>query len=104
IASWIADNAGRDTLWHVTRFYPHLKLSRLGPTPVKTLEKARQIGLNKGLHYVYLGNVPGHDGENTWCHACGKLLIERYGMQVCKNLVRENKCPYCGNEIPGRFS
>ncbi len=104
IASWIADNAGRDTPWHVTRFYPHLKLSRLSPTPVKTLEKARQIGLNNGLHYVYLGNVPGHAGENTCCHACGKLLIERYGMQVCKNLVRENKCPYCGNEIPGRFS
>jgi len=65
IASWIREELGEDTPWHVTRFYPHLDLSHLSPTPISTLERGRKIGLDRGLFYVYLGNVPGHAGENT---------------------------------------
>jgi pyruvate formate lyase activating enzyme len=103
IASWIKSNLDSDTPWHVTRFHPYLKLSHLYPTPVSTLEQAREIGMNAGLHYVYLGNVPGHDGENTYCHHCGSLLIKRYVFDVLENRIREGRCPECDTQIPGRF-
>ncbi len=103
IASWIKDGLGPDTPWHVTRFHPYLKLAHLNPTPVSTLEHARGIGMNTGLRYVYLGNVPGHDGENTYCHHCGTLLIKRYIFDVLENRIREGRCPECDTQIPGRF-
>jgi pyruvate formate lyase activating enzyme len=103
IASWIVRNLGPDTPWHVTRFYPHLELSHLPQTPISTLERGREIGKEEGLWYVYLGNVPGHSWENTYCHNCGELLIERYVFDIVKNLIRDGKCPKCGTEIPGRF-
>jgi pyruvate formate lyase activating enzyme len=87
----------------VTRFHPHLELSNLPPTPVAYLERARSIGKEEGLWYVYLGNVPGHKGENTYCHQCGKLLIERYIFDVLKNRMKGNQCPACKAVIPGRF-
>ena len=103
LAEWIRDELGPDTPWHVTRFYPHLDLSHLEPTPIEKLERIRQIGFEAGLHYVYLGNVPGHEGENTWCHSCQALLIERYGFDVIKNNITGSKCPRCGVKIAGRF-
>lgn len=103
LAEWIRDELGPDTPWHVTRFYPHLELSHLEPTPVAKLERIRQIGFEAGLHYVYLGNVPGHEGENTWCHSCKALLLERYGFDVIKNNITDSKCPKCGVKIVGRF-
>ncbi len=103
LAGWIRDELGPDTPWHVTRFYPHLDLSHLEPTPISKLERIRQIGFEARLHYVYLGNVPGHEGENTWCHSCKALLIERYGFDVIKNNITDSKCPKCGVKIAGRF-
>jgi pyruvate formate lyase activating enzyme len=103
IASWIRNDLGPEVPWHVTRFHPHLELSNLPPTPVAYLERARSIGKEEGLWYVYLGNVPGHKGENTYCHQCGKLLIERYIFDVLKNRMKGNQCPACKAVIPGRF-
>jgi pyruvate formate lyase activating enzyme len=104
IASWIMNSLGPEVPWHVTRFHPHFELSRLLPTPIETLERARSIGKEEGLWYVYLGNVPGHKGENTYCHKCGGLLIERYVFDVLKNRMKGNQCPACKAVIPGRFA
>jgi pyruvate formate lyase activating enzyme len=75
----------------------------LHPTPVATLERAWAIGKEAGLWYVYLGNVPGHRLENTYCHRCKALLIERYVFDVIKSSIRNSRCPDCGVEIPGKF-
>ncbi|UCD85571.1 MAG: AmmeMemoRadiSam system radical SAM enzyme [Deltaproteobacteria bacterium] len=104
IASWIKKELGEDVPWHVTRFVPHLKLSHLEPTPVTTLEGAREIGLEQGLRYVYLGNVPGHPGENTCCYQCKSLLIERSVFSIVENRLDNSRCPECGARIAGIFS
>ncbi len=103
LAEWIRDELGSDTPWHVTRFYPHLDLSHIPITPVSQLERIRGIGLDAGLHYVYLGNVPGHAGENTYCYNCKELLIEREGFGITKFNIKDSKCPKCGTVIFGRF-
>ena len=103
MAHWIVDQLGAETPWHITRFVPHLKLSHLGYTPISKLEKVRQIGIDKGLRYVYLGNVPGHPAENTYCPGCGKLLIERRNYQILKCNLKENKCKFCNQTIAGYF-
>jgi pyruvate formate lyase activating enzyme len=104
IASWIKSSLGEDTPWHVTRFFPHLHLSHLNPTRVSVLEHAREIGINCGLRYVYIGNVPGHEAENTYCHSCSTLLIKRDVFDILENRIKEGKCPQCGSEIPGTFT
>ncbi len=97
IAKWIAAELGPETPWHVTRFIPYLEYSHLDPTPAETLEKARNIGYEEGLRYVYIGNVPGHKGENTYCHNCKKLLIERMGFQAdIKGIKDKTFCKFCG--------
>lgn len=104
-ASWIATELGKVTPWHVTQFVPHLKLSHLKPTPLATLERARKIGHEVGLLYVYIGNIPGHPGQNTYCTKCKKLLVERDGFGVLRNnLDTGGKCPNCGAKLAGRFS
>jgi pyruvate formate lyase activating enzyme len=100
IAGWIKENLGAETPWHVTRFQPYLDLSYLPPTAVSTLEKARQIGLDAGLKYVYIGNVTGHNGENTYCPKCQKVIIERVGYGVHTPKIKDGKCIYCGEPIP----
>jgi pyruvate formate lyase activating enzyme len=103
IASWIKNDLGEDTPWHVTQFVPHLELLHIPTTPISTLVKAREIGLKEGLQYVYLGNVWGHPAENTHCHKCKKLLIERKGFYISRNYIKAGKCPFCGSVIPGKF-
>ncbi len=103
IASWIRDDLGPETPWHVTRFYPQHKLSSLSPTPISDLERAYSIGKEEGLWYVYIGNVPGHKLENTYCHHCDELLIERYLFEVIDNKIKKGRCPKCGILIPGKF-
>lgn len=98
IASWIRDSLGDETPWHVTRFVPHYNLSNLYITPLSTLERAYEIGRSIGLRYVYIGNVPGHRYENTYCYNCNRLLIERYGFSIKKFLIKDKRCPYCGAE------
>lgn len=104
IPSWIKKELGELTPWHVTRFFPHLKLSHIEPTPISTLENARRMGQKEDLKYVYLGNVPGHIGENTYCHECGKLLIQRNVFDIVHYKIKEGKCPYCYTSFPGKLS
>jgi len=106
IALRIKRFAGENTPWHITRYFPAYKAIEAGLceiTPVEKMEHALRIGKDAGLNYVYLGNVPGHKYENTYCHACGFLLIKRHGFDVICNELRSGKCPRCGAEIPIRF-
>ncbi len=99
IARRITTELGKDTPWHVTAYYPAY-LFNAPPTPVSTLERAYQIGREEGLRFVYLGNVPGHPYENTYCPSCSALLIQRFGVRMVKNRMKSNKCPQCGEQIP----
>ncbi len=98
---WIKKELGIDVPIHFSRFYPMYKLRNLPPTPVETLEKARDVALSVGLEYVYVGNVPGHRGENTYCPHCKKVLIARRGYFILANNVVKGRCKFCGKEIPG---
>ena len=87
--------------WHVTGFYPTYKMLDRPPTPVATLRRAREIGLEEGLRFVYEGNVPGEGGESTYCPSCNELLIKRYGFTILENRLSDGKCPKCGEIIEG---
>jgi pyruvate formate lyase activating enzyme len=100
IAEFIV-NLGPDTPWHLSRFYPTYKLNNLPFTSTGTLHLARQIGLEAGLRYVYTGNVPGDEGENTYCYNCGRVLIQRYGYRIEKFYLEEGRCKFCQAKIDG---
>jgi pyruvate formate lyase activating enzyme len=87
--------------WHVSQFYPTYKLMDQSRTPVKTLKHAREMGIKKGLKYVYEGNIPGEGSENTYCPECGELVIERFGYKVIQNNIRNECCPKCKTPIDG---
>ncbi|MBC7186120.1 MAG: radical SAM protein, partial [Calditrichaeota bacterium] len=101
IARFIVDDLGKETPWHVTRFYPQYRLTDLPPTPLASLHRARQIGLEAGLYYVYSGNVPGDEGEHTYCYKCGTVVIERYGFSIRQVRLRDGACAQCGAPIHG---
>jgi pyruvate formate lyase activating enzyme len=94
-------NLDKDIPWHISRFHPTYRLTDIPSTPPKSIQRARDLGYEAGLRYVYTGNLPGDEGEKTSCHSCGKLLIDRFGFTVTENRIRENLCPECGSEIPG---
>ncbi len=96
-------SVGPEIPWHVSRFHPTYKLQDEPVTPASTLAKARQIGLDVGLKYVYEGNIPG-EGEETMCPGCRKTVIKRVGFSVLENRVKEGKCGYCGAVIDGVWS
>ena len=98
---WIQNELGPDTPLHFSRFYPRYKLKGISPTPVATLEKARQVAIEAGLHYVYIGNVASHPGENTYCPNCRKLLIKRVGYSVGFMGLNNGNCQFCGRPIAG---
>jgi pyruvate formate lyase activating enzyme len=100
IASFIKD-LGADIPWHITAFHPTYRLMDQPSTPLSTLMQARDIGMRAGLRYVYVGNVPGEQGENTYCYKCGELLIERYGFKIVSNSIIDAKCPKCQAKIDG---
>lgn len=100
IARWIY-KTDKAMPWHISAFHPAYKLTDIRRTPASTLERAREIGLEEGLRYVYTGNIPGLPGENTYCYNCKELLIERLGFTVRKNLVVDSKCHRCGSVIDG---
>jgi len=93
-------SVGAEVPWHVTRFHPTYKLTDQPPTPLGTLKRARQIGLDAGLRYVYEGNIPG-EGEETLCWTCRKSLVKRFGFSVQENHVTNGKCVDCGAKIDG---
>jgi pyruvate formate lyase activating enzyme len=102
LAQWIKVNLGPDVPLHFTQYHPEYQLKDLPITPVQTLERAKSIADAEGLHYVYIGNVPGHPAQNTYCPGCKRLLVERAGFVAGKVLVRkDNTCPYCHHAIAG---
>jgi pyruvate formate lyase activating enzyme len=102
---WIKDNLGKDTPLHFSRFQPQYKLMNLPATPVSTLENAREVAMSAGLNFVYIGNVPGHMAESTYCPNCSKPVIRRVGYTILEiNLDSQGKTKCCGYPISGVWS
>ncbi len=101
LARWIKTNLGTDVPVHFTQFHPEYLLKNLPITPVPTLERAKAIADAEGLHYVYIGNVPGHPAENTYCPMCHHIVVERAGLTVKQILIRKGACSFCQQTIPG---
>jgi pyruvate formate lyase activating enzyme len=101
LAGWLVTEAGPEVPWHISRFYPQYKYTDSEPTPRESLQRAEEIGKAAGLHYVYLGNVPGTDGENTYCYNCHTKLIGRIGYRITAHQIKDSKCPNCGTAIAG---
>jgi pyruvate formate lyase activating enzyme len=101
LSRWVYKNMGPETPLHFTRFHPQYQMQDLFPTPVKTMQEACQIATEEGLNYVYLGNVPGSERNNTFCPNCGKMLISRGLFAIEKyEITPEKTCPTCGENIP----
>jgi pyruvate formate lyase activating enzyme len=104
-ARFVAQELGVDTPWHLSRFFPTYKLTDAPPTPVATLKKAKEMGQEEGLRYVYVGNVPdrpGMGGNSTFCHHCDRLLVRRNGYRILENHVQPgNRCPDCETRVAG---
>ena len=101
LSTWVKTELGPDVPLHFTRFHPEYLLKNLPPTPVSTLERAKAIADAEGLHFVYIGNVPGHPAQNTYCPKCRKMLVERVGFTASEMLIKNGKCPFCQQPIPG---
>ncbi len=101
MCEWIRDSLGTDVPVHFSRFWPLYKLRNLPPTSVETLERAQKLALNVGLKYVYIGNIPGHKAENTYCPKCGKVVIRRISYHIAENNIVKGKCKFCGHTISG---
>lgn len=101
LAHWIHSELGPDVPLHFSRFYPQYRLRNLPPTPQSTLERAKQIADAEGLHFVYLGNVPGHPANSTYCPGCDRTLIGRIGYNILENNLLQGNCKHCGTPIPG---
>lgn len=101
IARFIAET-DPDIPWHISRFHPDYEFTETPATPIEVLHKARSIGKEEGLRYVYIGNVLG-ESESTQCPSCGKTLIQRDGFQVSDYKIKDSACPFCGSQVGGRF-
>ncbi len=99
IATWIRDRLGELTPWHVTRFYPQHDMQHIPPTPISTIEHAYDIGKKAGLRFVYVGNLHGHEGENTICYSCGRTVVKRTGYQAELAGLNGSRCRFCGAEL-----
>jgi pyruvate formate lyase activating enzyme len=104
LAGWVAGEVGPDVPLHFTRFHPDYQLQNLPPTPVATLERARELAMRKGVRFVYVGNVPGHAGAHTYCPGCGKVVVARSGYFVTDLQLDGGRCRHCRREIPGVWS
>ncbi len=104
LCRWVAGEVGPDVPVHFTRFHPDYQMLHLPPTPVATLERARETALRHGLRYPYVGNVPGHPGNHTYCPGCGKVVIERNGFFVISKSLKDGACAHCGRPIAGVWS
>jgi pyruvate formate lyase activating enzyme len=98
---WMVETLGPDHPVHFLRFFPQYKLDRLAATPISTLERCREIARGGGLRYVYLGNVPGHAANHTYCPGCGRLVIERRGYELPQYHLKGDGCAFCGAKIAG---
>lgn len=101
MCAWLCNNGFSDTPLHFSRFQPEYKLMQLPPTPVEKLQQARDIAISAGIKFVYVGNLPGTDYENTYCPKCKKMLIQRIGYRIAEYHLEAGKCMYCKETIPG---
>ncbi|WP_188595591.1 AmmeMemoRadiSam system radical SAM enzyme [Thermocladium modestius] len=99
VSRWIVDELGPETPVHFLRFHPDYKMMNVPPTPVETLEKHAKVAIDEGLKYVYIGNVPGHELENTRCPSCGRVIVRRWGFRILEWNIENGKCKYCGAAI-----
>jgi pyruvate formate lyase activating enzyme len=104
LVNWVQGELGPDVPLHFTRFHPDYQLTNLPPTPIATLERARAFARDQGIHYAYVGNVPGHAGNHTYCPTCGKIVIRREGFFVDEMHVEKGRCTYCQTPIAGIFT
>ncbi len=100
IARRIVEELGRDVPWHVNGYHPAWRYTA-PPTSAATLERAWRIGKEAGLHFVYIGNLPGHRAQNTYCPGCGAAVLLRAGMTTLRDDLRDSRCPWCGRWIEG---
>jgi len=101
IARFIRQELGAETPWHIIRYHPDYQYTQTPATPLSLLQRGREIGLAAGLRYVYSGNIPGDEGEHTYCPQCGKKVIERYGFQITAYHVHNGGCRFCGAVLDG---
>ena len=104
LANWVMSELGADVPLHFTRFHPDYQLRNLPPTPVATLERARDMAMARGLRYVYVGNVPGHAGNHTYCPKCRARVIVRQDFFVLESALKDGRCGACGCPIAGVWS
>lgn len=101
LVRWIVDSFGPDVPLHFLRFHPDFRMMDLPPTPVATLERHREMAMEEGLNYAYIGNVPGHPYEHTYCPGCGRIAVGRHGFAITSwSLDSNNRCVDCGHRIP----
>lgn len=101
LVKWVAGELGPDVPVHFTRFHPDYKLLNLPPTPIRTLERAYQIARDAGLHFPFVGNVPGHPGNSSYCPKCGQVVVERSGFFVTHSHLEDGRCKNCRESIAG---
>jgi pyruvate formate lyase activating enzyme len=101
LSEWIMGELGPDVPVHFTRFHPDYQLLNLPATPIAALERARDLALKQGIHYAFVGNVPGHPGNHTYCPSCGKIVIKRNSFFVEEMNVKNGHCLFCGRAIAG---
>ncbi|MDD5168009.1 MAG: AmmeMemoRadiSam system radical SAM enzyme [Syntrophales bacterium] len=102
LVDWISGEIGPDVPIHFTRFHPDYQLLNLPPTPVATLEHARNIAMDKGIRYAYVGNVPNHPGNHTYCPSCKKVVIKRLSGFFIEALnIKDGRCSFCHSKIAG---
>jgi pyruvate formate lyase activating enzyme len=104
LADWVMSELGADVPLHFTRFHPDYQLRNLPPTPVATLERARDMAMARGLRYVYVGNVPGHPGNHTYCPKCRARVVARQDFFVLESLLKDGRCGACQHPIAGVWS
>ncbi len=104
LVEWVVGEVGPDVPIHFTRFHPNYQLLNLPPTPVATLERARDLAMSEGIHYAYVGNVPEHQGNHTYCPQCGKVVIRRNYFFVVEQNIKGGHCTFCGKAIAGVWS
>ncbi|MDO9542264.1 MAG: AmmeMemoRadiSam system radical SAM enzyme [Kiritimatiellia bacterium] len=101
MSAWIVKELGVNVPVHFSRFHPMYKMRNIAPTPVDTLRRARRIASDEGINFVYIGNVPGEESQNTVCPFCKTMLIRRYQYSILENNISGGLCKNCKKPIPG---
>jgi len=104
LVDWVFGELGPDVPLHFTRFHPDYQMLNLPPTPIATLERARDMARSRGIRYAFLGNVPGHPGNHTYCPGCGKVVVRRNGLSMEELNIKGGKCLFCGRAVAGVWS